>query len=465
MSIHIEFLIYSIIGALSFFSYMFLMKKSKNKTIGLVYIYIFNFSIVHFWGSVFFISPNYWNDNLDLTLIGYKYSTIAIICFLIGSLIFYFLYNKKYHTKNIDRIKLIGIEPLLFLIFGVITIFLLKPILHGLPTITVFVSMGQMFLVVGLCLLLYKNYVLNNKITFFVLIIFSGLIPFFTIINDGFLGIGVSMFLTIVVFISNFYKFNYRYIFLFVISIYLGLSFYQSYLRDRQDIRDLVWGGADYTERIVQMKYTLSNLEFFNPFSDVHLDRVNERLNQNWIIGASVVYLEDGYDEYAKGETVKLSIMNLIPRIIWKNKPIVAGDTRRVEKYTGIKFQKDTSVGMPHVMEMYVNFGVVSVVIGFLLFGFIFSYFDLKSFITFNNNELNKFILFFLPPLAFMRTETPIIDNLSGAVAAGLMAYGFQKSKISKKILWSYILSNIFLSYIYIIEKVLFTSGTKSNLI
>ena len=94
MSIQTEFLIYSIIWVLAFVTYIIFMKKSKNNTMGLIYIYFINFSVVHFWGSVFFISPSYWDKNLEITLLGFKYSTIAIVCFLTGSLIFYRIFQR-----------------------------------------------------------------------------------------------------------------------------------------------------------------------------------------------------------------------------------------------------------------------------------------------------------------------------------------------------------------------------------
>ena len=427
MSESFQFVIYSIIWVISFISFIYILRKSNYKNIGLGLIYFFNFSLIHFWGSVFFISPGYWNEDLEFTLIGYKYSTIAILSFFVGYVLFIKFGKRKDRVNPLNNGSYLGSEPLLYFLFGLLIFFILKPLLLGLPTVTVFVSMGQQLLIVGLCLLLYKTYKLRNFITFFSLIVFSALIPFITILNDGFLGTGLSMFITVLIFMTNFYRLNYRYIILVAFGIYLGLSFYQSYLRDREDIRELVWGGAEFTERVEQLQYTLTHVEFFNPLDSVHLDRVNERLNQNWIVGASVVHLSGGYEEYAKGDTFKQGIMNLIPRIIWKNKPIVAGDTRRVEKYTGIDFQEDTSVGMPHVMELYVNFAVYSVIIGFILIGILFSYLDYKSFITLHNYQFNKFVFYFLPALAFMRTETPFIDNISGAVAGGILAFGLQK--------------------------------------
>lgn len=427
MSNSIEFLFYSLIWIFSFIIFIYVIKRSKYKNIGLGLIYFFNFSIIHFWGSVFFISPDYWNKNIEYTLLGYRYSTIAIVCYFLGYILYIKFGSRKKIIENVNKRASLGSEPLLYFLIGILLFFILKSRLQGLPTVTVFISMGQQLMIVGLCLLLYKAYNLRNYISFFSFLIFSALIPFMTILNDGFLGIGLSMFITVLIFTSNFYRFNYRYLLILLFAIYLGLSFYQSYLRDRTEIRDLVWGGAEYSERINKLKYTVLNLDFFNPFDFEHLDRVNERMNQNWIVGKSIDYMSNGREEYAKGGTFKLGMMNLIPRIIWKDKSITAGDTQRVEKYTGLKFDNNTSVGMPHVMELYVNFAIYSVIIGFILIGILFSYLDYKAYITLNSYQFNKFVFYFLPALAFMRTGTAFIDNISGAVAGGIIAYGLQK--------------------------------------
>jgi len=457
MSNSIEFLLYSLVWIFSFIIFIYIIKRSKYNNIGLGLIYFFNFSIVHFWGSVFFISPNYWNKNIEYTLLGYKYATIAIVSYFLGYILYIKFGSRKEKNEFVNKNSYLGSEPLLYFLIGILLFFVLKQRLQGIPTVTVFVSMGQQLMIVGLCLLLYKAHKTKNYISFFSLLIFSALIPFITILNDGFLGTGLAMFITVLIFLSNFYRFNYRYILIFLFAIYLGLSFYQSYLRDRAEIRDLVWGGAEYSQRINKLKYTVTNMTLFNPFDSEQLDRVDERLNQNWIVGASIDYMSNGQEEYAKGGTFKLSMLNLVPRIIWKNKPITAGDTSRVEKYTGLKFQEGTSVGMPQVMELYVNFAIYSVIIGFIILGIIFSYLDYKAYLTLHSYQFNKFVFYFLPALAFMRTETPFIENISAAVAGGIIAYGLQKFPKQYNSLL-FLLITFFISNICN-KKILFTPG------
>ena len=207
-----QFIFLSCIWIFSFISFYYLLKKSKYPNVGLGLIYFFNFSIIHFWGSVFFISPGYWNKDLEDTLVGFKYSTISIVCFFIGYLIYIKASNRNNDKYSSKQKIFIGSEPLLYFLIGIVALFVLKPILHGLPTITVFVSMGQQLMIVGLCLLLYKTYILRQNISFFFLLIFTALIPFITILTDGFLGTGLSMLITVLFFTTNYYRFNYRYI-------------------------------------------------------------------------------------------------------------------------------------------------------------------------------------------------------------------------------------------------------------
>lgn len=452
MTISAQFLFYSFIWVLTFSIYIVLIKKYKFPTIGLGLVYLFNFSLVHFWGSVFFVSSHYWNQQLEATLLGYKYSTISFVFFCLGSIVFYSIKGKDKNLFQHQRNKnIIGDEPFLYFLIGIVLFLVLKNRLLGIPTLSAFAVMGQQLLILGICFLLYKSYYQGRTFMFSFLIIFTGLIPFFTIINDGFLGTGITMFITVLVFLSNFYKFNFRYLIIIMIGIYVGLSFYQSYLRDRGDIRDLVWGGASITERVEQLNYTITNFELFDPFDYQHLDRINDRLNQNWIVGKSVEYMQGGGEEYAKGGTIIQSFYNVIPRVIWKNKPTFAGDTSRVEKYTGLTFSKSTSVGMPQVMEFYINFAVYSVVIGFFIVGIIFSYFDYKSFTYLHNRQFDKIVYYFLPALAFMRVETPFLENISGAVAGIGIAYGLQK--MPKQYNSLVLLVVFFIIIVYILKK------------
>ena len=119
---------------------------------------------------------------------------------------------------------------------------------------------------------------------------------------------------------------------------YLGLSLFVTYMRDRDKIRDVVWGGQSYESRIDQLKSTFSQAEFFSINNDEHLKQIDDRLNQNALVGASVRYLESGSQEFARGETLWEAIIALIPRVFWPDKPVGGGSGDLASEYTGYYF-------------------------------------------------------------------------------------------------------------------------------
>src|SRR5437667_72697 len=76
-----------------------------------------------------------------------------------------------------------------------------------------------------------------------------------------------------------------------LILAYLGVSFYVTYMRDRATIRDVVWAGAPVEDRLTQLGRSASDFEFFDPYDVAQLQRIDARLNQNFLVGAAVRYL------------------------------------------------------------------------------------------------------------------------------------------------------------------------------
>jgi hypothetical protein len=203
-----------------------------------------------------------------------------------------------------------------------------------------------------------------------------------------------------------------------LVVIYLALSFYVTYMRDRDLIRGVVWGGDSLTARVAQVGLTLATVEWFNPYEVAHVERLDDRLNQNYLVGAAVRYLESGQREYAAGETLWLAVAALVPRAFWLDKPIVAGSMGLVSEYTGIQFDAQTSVGIGHVMDLYVNYGTIGVVLGFLVLGTVLAIADRAAGVRLWQGNWEGFALWYLVGLCFMRAEGSLVEVTSSAAAA-----------------------------------------------
>jgi hypothetical protein len=123
------------------------------------------------------------------------------------------------------------------------------------------------------------------------------------------------------------------------------MSLYVTYMRDRTDIREVVWGGESATARVNRLRDTFENFELFDIYNVDHLQRVDLRLNQNYLVGMGVKYLQTHPDEFAHGETIWEAVLAPIPRALWPNKPSAAGSGDLVSRFTG-QFRRARGVGI-----------------------------------------------------------------------------------------------------------------------
>jgi hypothetical protein len=243
------------------------------------------------------------------------------------------------------------------LITGVVLYAIVTPIASRIPTISALVASGSALSIVALVLKCWNASWQNHRRVLALWLAIASLLPLVTVVTQGFLGFGFVAMLTIFAFVASLNRPRTRHVAAAALLAYFGLSIYITYMRDRRDIRDVVWTGAALANRVDQIQRTLAGAEWFDPRVDAHLERIERRLNQNFLIGASVVYLESGAVPYARGETIIDAVLSLVPRAFWPDKPIQAGSGQLVTTYTGIHFVEGTSVGIGQVMEFYVNFG------------------------------------------------------------------------------------------------------------
>jgi len=290
--------------------------------------------------------------------------------------------------------------------------------LAGLPTVTALITGASNLAVVGLMLKSWRAWQCGARKYFRLWLALGSAYPLLTIITQGFIGFGIFNTILVFTFVAGFYRPRWKLVVLGLAAGYLGLSIYVTYMRDRGDIRNTVWGGQSYGSRMDQLKATFSQFELFNINEDEHLERIDLRLNQNSLVGASVGYLESGRVEFARGETLWQALIAFVPRAIWPDKPVMAGSGDLVSKYTGYYFEEGTSVGVGQVMEFYINFGQAGVVIGFLFIGFILALIDRRAGECFANNDWLNFACWYLPGVAIMQIGGSLVEVTASAGAS-----------------------------------------------
>jgi hypothetical protein len=281
---------------------------------------------------------------------------------------------------------------------GTVTYFLLSGLLSFIRSMTAILSNG-LNLNTGACCLLWWHYSRTGRaIQAGWCLAALAFLPILTLLLNGFLGFGIVSLLTALAFMVAHHPRRWTILILGPVLILAGLSLYTIYLDSRDEIRDAVWGGKALGDRVAVITSSFEqHWTLFNPFEDHHLQLVEARLNQNFLIGAAVERIEKREVEFAHGETLFNAVVAIIPRALWPDKPTYAGSGALVSRFTGIRFGSGTSVGIGHIMELYVNFGKPGVFIGMLLIGLLLAVLDARAGAYLVAGQPQAFLLVFVP--------------------------------------------------------------------
>ena len=408
--------------------------RDRATSAGISFSFLLNLWVIFWPGAVVYLLPWYLlyeqGDNLNLVEAGFQQSAYAAISFAAGTVILAPFLMRLFQfprRKAVTRIP----DPRLAKIYLVIgLVFFLgwfSPI-SRIRTIGALFGVGWNFLVVGVCLGCWKAWQDKRRRAFLAWLAIAFGFPLITIVVLGFLSFGIMLFLSVFTFISSFIRPRWKFIVATLLLAYLGISFLGTYNRGKEAIREVVWAeeAAPLVDRLVdrvdRLYLTLGNFEWFDPFNPIHLLLMDLRLNMGLQVGRAVEYLASGNAEYARGETIWEAIIGTIPAALWPDKPVVTGGSDFVSRYTGLEFGEATSVAIGLVMEFYVNFGTIGVVLGFLCLGVIVAFVDVASGRCLAMGDWRGFALWFLVGIALVKAETSLVILTTGAGAAVVTA-------------------------------------------
>jgi hypothetical protein len=311
--------------------------------------------------------------------------------------------------------------PKSYLLAGVAFCALLSVGVEALPSATAIVATGQQLVMVGLglcswCAWRVRDY---RKLAFWLTL--TLLIPLVTVVTIGFIGYGAVAALVVLTFVSGFVKSRPTVLIAGLLLAYLGLSVYVTYMRDRGQIRETVWGGQSLVDRVNRVEETFADFEWFAISNAKHLQAVDGRLNQSALVGFAVSRLSE-IGGYAHGQTISDSMLALVPRALWPDKPFQAGSGNMVSEYTGLTFAGGTSVGIGQVMEFYVNFATLGVVVGFILMGVLVTVLDTAAAERLAANDLHGFVLWYMPGISLLQVGGSLMEVTTSAAASVVVA-------------------------------------------
>lgn len=338
----------------------------------LVYSYYVAFFMAHWMGAFVHASP--WHEFVDSTdtIVGFRLSTYALLAFAAGALVVGGPPARAEHSHpwqaQQHAVRAFDDVATVYLAAGAFFWALSLTSVGSLPGAGAVLGAGRLCAVYGIGLHCWAAWRRRDWGRLRIWLAVAVVFPVVTVLTQGFIGYGVAMLAMIVVFVAMFYRPRWRLAAGFAVGVYAGMSLWVAYSSHRNAIREAVWGEQSLDARIAAVWEAAQSLAPFDFSNARHLELIDERLNQNHLVGAAV-RVTPALVPFAHGETLYSAMLAIIPRAVWPDKPVVGGSGQYVSRHTMLEFGAGTSVGMGQVLELYVNFGSTCVLVGLFALG------------------------------------------------------------------------------------------------
>jgi hypothetical protein len=412
---------------------MLVVSQKRGGSAGLPLAYFVGVSLNHFPGAVLYLDDEELSSMATVTRVGFEQAVIGMIAFLVGVIIAKYAFVSTPGHQASARLRQGWSSPslpvfdrlaLIYLLIGAAAYFVVLPVAGKIPSVTAVVSTLGSLIVVGACL---RFWIANESADwrkFWFTMAVLPLLPLGTLVQGGFLGFGTMWAATVVTFLFAQSRRRFGYFLLAPAVVFVGLSVFVNYMAARSDIRQLVWHQqASFDDRIQRIADVFQHFEWLNLSNSRHREAIDDRLNQNWLVGTAVARLQSGQVEYLSGATLGDIVIGLIPRAVWPDKPAVAGSGSLVHDLTGIDFAEGTSVGAGQVLEFYANFGTFGVIGGFLLFGWLLGRVDRQIIESLWRRNQTGFVFWYLIGLAMLQPVGSLLEVTVGTAAAAITGH------------------------------------------
>jgi hypothetical protein len=412
-------------------SLAWLVSQKRRRSAGLPLAYFLGLSLIHLPGALLYLDAG----ESNYTRIGFEQTIIGMVAFLGGVTIarFVFVTAPGQHASagrpqgSISQ-SFAALDQLALLYLGVggFAYFVMLGLASAIPSATAFVAPLGSLIMVGACLRLWVARESRNWLKFWSTMVLLPVLPLATVIQGGFLGFGTYWVLAIVTFVFAHSKRRVGCFLLAPVVFFVGLSVFVNYMMARDEIRQLVWyQQAEMGDRLQRIANVFqNNFEWLDLSKERHRVAIDDRLNQNVLVGLAVGRLESGQVEYASGGTLGDMIKGLIPRALWPEKPAVGGGGTVVRDFTGIAVPEGTSAGAGQVLEFYINFGTLGVIGGFVLYGWLLGRMDSRAIECLYRGDQRGFLFWLLISLALLDPGGNLLGIFTTAVGSAVCAYG-----------------------------------------
>jgi hypothetical protein len=315
------------------------------------------------------------------------------------------------------------------LTMGIVSYFFVFPFSALLPSFTAFIMAMGALLILGLWVWLYSAVTAKKSGKILAFIAMLPILPVATLVTGGLLGYGTVWVLSIVAFYFVIARRRIGFYLAIPPIVFLGLSLFVTYAQQREEIREVVWNETtSIAQRLGRVSTLVTDFQLLDLSNAHHLEALDKRLNQNYLVGVGVMRHREGEAELRYGSTVAL--WGLIPRAIWPDKPGVGGGQQLVSEFTGIIFDEYTSVGVGQVLEFYMNFAMPGVVAGFAVLGFILMRLDQGVMRALATRNIDSVVKCGLPGLALVQPLGNLLEILVAVASAIITSRILVRSKL-----------------------------------
>jgi hypothetical protein len=409
---------------LAAFIWLLWLLRRDRLSLGLPIAYLYSLLLVHVPGAFAHIAGRDFLLHSDLIEIGMRFVALGSVCFVAG--VWWARFRSKFATITIRREADCHHFWWFCLFGGWSLVYGLSP-LYQIASVSAAVEKGggiwMLGVLLGLRAACQRGDLKRTGIWLVALMVY----PILMLLLGGFLSYGSAAIIMVCSALTISTRSYWRAVVGITVFTFLSLSIFVNYFQHRNDIRDQVWGGAPLEARIGSVVDIGRDFEFFDPSNRRHLISLDQRLNQNYFVGLAAKRIELGQVNYLRGDSVWQGLLSLVPRLLWPEKPVFAGSPQVVSKMTGLRLSPTSSFGVGNVMEFQINFGILGVVIGFLLLGWLIGTLDVKAAVAEVRGDLSALIFFFLPAVALINPQGSLVEMFSGAAAALVAAYGWKR--------------------------------------
>jgi hypothetical protein len=244
-------------------------------------------------------------------------------------------------------------------------------------------------------------------------LIFGFLIQIVLISRSGMFGsfmvfIAYFALMMLLIYTSNGKKISWS---LMLFMVIMGVVFLAALQRTKNNYRAVVWREDGQASLTALSNASNQSSENAGIFDKAYYYPILERLNQGWIVSATMEKIPKE-QPFENGSTLMTALINsFVPRLLNPNKE-TAGGWVKMAKFTNIKKNNQTSMNIGLLGEAYVNFGKLGAPLWILFYGIIIGLFE-KKLLYYSLKKPLVLLLFpvFLEPILGSGTDFLIVFN------------------------------------------------------